>query len=529
MKKYKNVIFLLAVFLFFTISLPALALEVTYPSLFGYSISPTNPTLPQYIAYFFVLAMATAGVFAVFSIVIAGIKLLTSVGNPSAMSDAKERIFGSLLGLALLMGSVILLRTINPQLVNPAIGVLTSTPTPGVYAMRYVPPPQGRYAPQNNPFAINVALAHSVDPSNSLDNYEFTPLSGSNSDISSLKEQGFHWVVYLCDGDIDGSGPDEGGGEDLFFWDYSEEDWGYDEEGDYSEDDVVNVKTIPCKYTWEDIETDPSRLNEISWPFDVTESFKIAYEEPGVYLFNLPGCREGGGDMTEVITNTGQLPEWIQNDVQSAWILNENNASAPWHGFVLNRDPDLKGKCSEPFVDYITEYPGPNTGWCIENIPDPLASSIYVIKGSNGFVGDGVSIYEDGGLDNNGKPFNDGPRFINFSLIQIAPQLTLDGNNSSYPGVNNPDDLLINHGQMHSNSSNQPGKDTCIQEDYTYPCTQAIEPRGNFLTILYAKNEDAQNPNETCGFFTSKIDDLSEQDIISNNKRIFRMDIFPTI
>ena len=166
-KKSKKFVILFAlVFLFLTVTHTAFALETNYPRIIGFpTISSTegncknggdsSKCLPDLITYFFGFAITVAGVLGVFAIVIAGIRLLTSAGNPSAMSDARERIFGTILGIVLLMFCVILLQTINPALVNVKTIRLTPTIRPGEYILTRTPP--GGSA--SNPFGINIAKA----------------------------------------------------------------------------------------------------------------------------------------------------------------------------------------------------------------------------------------------------------------------------------------------------------------------------------------------------------------------------------
>src|SRR3989344_1745751 len=133
-KKYKKfLVFFAFVFLFLTISHTALALEVTYPTIPGFPTITDNSKLPELISYFFGVIMISAGVLGVFSVTIAGIQVLFSAGNPGAISEARERIFGSILGIVLLMFSFILLQTINPQLINPQLTLLTSQLPSGEY------------------------------------------------------------------------------------------------------------------------------------------------------------------------------------------------------------------------------------------------------------------------------------------------------------------------------------------------------------------------------------------------------------
>jgi hypothetical protein len=62
------------------------------------------------------LALAMGGALALVMIVIAGIRYATSVGDPHASKDAIDQLFQAALGILLLFGAYILLRTINPSL-----------------------------------------------------------------------------------------------------------------------------------------------------------------------------------------------------------------------------------------------------------------------------------------------------------------------------------------------------------------------------------------------------------------------------
>ncbi len=79
--------------------------------------SPTDAGVPGFITNFYSFALMMAGILAFGAIVWGGIKYATGRGNPSAESDGKSWITNALLGLLLLAGAYIILRTINPQLV----------------------------------------------------------------------------------------------------------------------------------------------------------------------------------------------------------------------------------------------------------------------------------------------------------------------------------------------------------------------------------------------------------------------------
>jgi len=79
-----------------------------------------DPTagIPQYIRYIFVFSLGVVGIIAFISILVAAFGYVTSVGNPQKATAAKDRIFSSLLGILLLLGSYLLLNAINPDLLR---------------------------------------------------------------------------------------------------------------------------------------------------------------------------------------------------------------------------------------------------------------------------------------------------------------------------------------------------------------------------------------------------------------------------
>jgi Type IV secretion system pilin len=102
------------------------------------SIPGSNPnsstTSPgAFVSNVYQFALAIAGVLAFGVIIYGGIKYMTSSGNPSGQSDAKEWIEAALLGLLLLAGAYFILKVINPQLVDlnlPQSNVLPKTNIP---------------------------------------------------------------------------------------------------------------------------------------------------------------------------------------------------------------------------------------------------------------------------------------------------------------------------------------------------------------------------------------------------------------
>ncbi len=72
-------------------------------------------TTQQYIDVLYVIAITAAAILAVFKLIFAGVKYMTSEIVPTK-SKAKEDIQGALLGLLIILAAVTILNTINPNL-----------------------------------------------------------------------------------------------------------------------------------------------------------------------------------------------------------------------------------------------------------------------------------------------------------------------------------------------------------------------------------------------------------------------------
>ncbi|MCL5795039.1 MAG: hypothetical protein M1338_01650 [Patescibacteria group bacterium] len=81
--------------------------------------------LAEYVSGIFKYGVIAAAILAAAMIMIAGFLWLTAGGNSGRISTAKEIIISSFLGLFLALFSVVILRTVNPDLVN----LKTVTPT----------------------------------------------------------------------------------------------------------------------------------------------------------------------------------------------------------------------------------------------------------------------------------------------------------------------------------------------------------------------------------------------------------------
>lgn len=89
------------------------------------------PWIALYIGAIYETAMVIGGILATVMIMIGGFIWLTSAGSTSRVSQGKEFIGGAFVGLALLLGSYVLLNTVSPSLVTlQPIKVVVPEPPP---------------------------------------------------------------------------------------------------------------------------------------------------------------------------------------------------------------------------------------------------------------------------------------------------------------------------------------------------------------------------------------------------------------
>jgi hypothetical protein len=91
-------------------------LEVDYPDIPGKQSQMEN--IFQYTQYIFNFSVWIIGIVAFSVLVLAGVRYITSIGNPSVLKDTKNQILSALLGIMILLLSVIILTQINPSLLK---------------------------------------------------------------------------------------------------------------------------------------------------------------------------------------------------------------------------------------------------------------------------------------------------------------------------------------------------------------------------------------------------------------------------
>ncbi|MGB9743179.1 MAG: pilin, partial [Minisyncoccales bacterium] len=116
-------------------------LEIEYPAILSISLKSVGVGLPDYVKYIFNFAVIISG-FIIFSLLVYnGFVYLTSAGDPTKISQAKNGLLNSFIGVIVLLASVFIFQTINPQLVQLETAALPPTRPmglpPGYYICNY--------------------------------------------------------------------------------------------------------------------------------------------------------------------------------------------------------------------------------------------------------------------------------------------------------------------------------------------------------------------------------------------------------
>lgn len=145
MTKLTKILFIFsACFIVFALSYNfAFALEVKYPKVQVGQTSLTvssQSSLSEYLNYIFYLGIAIGFAFAFYSLIHAGVLFLLSAANPGVLSEAKDRVYGTISGILVLLSLYLILGAINPQLRSfkitqpkPIDASIEQKKSPGVY------------------------------------------------------------------------------------------------------------------------------------------------------------------------------------------------------------------------------------------------------------------------------------------------------------------------------------------------------------------------------------------------------------
>jgi hypothetical protein len=124
LSKYLLIIFIGLVlvgtfFILKTESISARELEIHYPTLPGGQVAPTTDAdHAAYLSYLFYFAIESVGIIAFVILVYGGVSYLVSAGSVTKMKSARTKIYGGLFGIMIVLGSYLVVRTINPNLVG---------------------------------------------------------------------------------------------------------------------------------------------------------------------------------------------------------------------------------------------------------------------------------------------------------------------------------------------------------------------------------------------------------------------------
>ena len=96
-------------------------LNLTYPVFPGApninaGAANTDQSISALVAWFYVFIVGISGLAAFVMIIWGGVEYMTSAGNPTRTSEAKDKIQKALLGLLLILASYLILQVINPEL-----------------------------------------------------------------------------------------------------------------------------------------------------------------------------------------------------------------------------------------------------------------------------------------------------------------------------------------------------------------------------------------------------------------------------
>jgi len=119
-KNFKTFLFvaLLIFFLGSFVLIQARDLEVDYPDIGEQEALDSSVTMPEYVKYIFNFSMAFIGIFALAGLIWAGILRMTALDDPKKIKSSQKQITASILGLLILASSYLILKTINPELIE---------------------------------------------------------------------------------------------------------------------------------------------------------------------------------------------------------------------------------------------------------------------------------------------------------------------------------------------------------------------------------------------------------------------------
>lgn len=111
-------IFFSSPFLFTLFTHVARAVDIQLNAPIGYGGEKTPTELPQYINYLFPFAISLTAIAAVGALVVGGVLYITAGALPESVNRARSIMLDAILGMLVVIGSYLILNTINPDLVS---------------------------------------------------------------------------------------------------------------------------------------------------------------------------------------------------------------------------------------------------------------------------------------------------------------------------------------------------------------------------------------------------------------------------
>lgn len=282
-------------------------LETDWPEIGSQTVAKETG-LPGLIRYVFNFSLLIAGIAAFLALVVSGFRYLTSSGKPEVMGDAKKGVFAAFLGLVILLGSYLLLTTLNPELL--------------ILRLESVPLEKGIRISAQNAYATGeekkwVVWKIGFNVADFQDKYQKDKPDHIPQQIQVL-EQGKVKVVLYREKDFKGASPATtyGSSDSSNLW-VSLEGLGF-----YTD------KTIDPKH-----------------PLPTIGSIAIRYIVPGVYLYKDQEMREElflfshhSNLASDNFEDKAELIEFKNDIMTDFYIMTDFLA-------ILFQDPDFQGRC----------------------------------------------------------------------------------------------------------------------------------------------------------------------------------------
>lgn len=419
-------------------------------------------SLPTLVKNFFSWAIGIASTLAGLSFGLGAVQYIISESNPTTKSDAKSRMTSSLIGLVLLLGSYLILNTINPK-----INTFQTAPLGQNYGILYT---------NGNPKEEKPA-----------------PLQEANTTI--VKDLGYNTILYQCLKGKDGKSV----GIPIFITFFPEYN--------YKDSSPVwaNTKQIMISCGG-------------SANVSTGRSFKISFMMPGVYLYMENGCK---GLMSEPYMSDNVISNPFLGRVKSIKIIGSNFFKDI--DFTLSTvlststDTTKLGSCTAPFYDkgndncYDIKI-SPKSISIMKQVNPPDLSGItnYFSKGKGlKFFSKPWGWKEGAFAGYNDKTSKDNRNF-NFASFFYPDQIFFTYKKCS--GI-----FTLGH-----NCETQEYKNMCTN---LLQCPGSIQLSGNHYIIFYSNKADfgtLNNKNFTanCQIFSSNINSIKEKEFTATGNQI---------